>query len=102
MQNKKSYGSVLEMVKDISDPEFAKEFEKLLKANTVYVYTNYHGDMQVFSSLKLAKRFAQDNYVAKNNDSPILTWKINWRLGIWIHDEYNEFVRIDRKKIIKA
>lgn len=52
------YSSVLEMVRDLSDPKFAQKFEKQLKKLTVWVYIDLEKNfVQVFKRFKSAKRF---------------------------------------------
>lgn len=52
----KKYKTTLAMVKDLSDPEFTRDFEKHMKSKTVYVcYDVDSASFEVFSELKLAK-----------------------------------------------
>jgi epoxyqueuosine reductase QueG len=89
----KKYKSVLAMVKDLSDPAFAKEFEKKLKKETVYVYSNMDdGEVEVFSSLKLAKQWAEQRLGEK------VQWEGNTLRGVWQY----EYAFIHRKKIIRC
>jgi len=89
----KRYKSVLAMVKDLSSPEFAKEFEERLKKETVYVYSNMDdGDVQVFSSLKLAKKWAGGRMGEK------IKWEGNALKGVWQY----EYAFIHRRKIIRV
>jgi hypothetical protein len=88
----KRYKSVLAMVKDLSSPAFAKEFEKTLKKETVYVYTNEDdGDVEVFSELKLAKKFAE----ARIGE---VEWEGDSIRGAWSDGNYAHIVR---KKIVR-
>lgn len=62
----KRYNSVLAMVKDLSSPEFAKDFEKHLKKETVYVYFSASEcEVEVFSTLRLAKKWAENRLDVK-------------------------------------
>jgi hypothetical protein len=89
----KKYKSVLAMVKDLSDPEFAKEFEKRLKEQTVYVYVDvedyYHTD--VFVTLNAAKKYASSIY-----GGTIDGWVASPQIGIWTFGPH----RILRRKIM--
>lgn len=52
------YGSILEMVRDLSDPKLAHKFEKHLKKLTVWIVFNTEKDfVQVFKRFKSAKLF---------------------------------------------
>lgn len=81
------------MVKDISDTKFVKEFKKKLKENTVYIVLDKDSlKIEVFSSLKLAKKFVTDTLERK------VTWFSNPHVGFWLFGSYI----IRRKQIVKA
>jgi hypothetical protein len=81
----KKYDSVLAMVRDTSDKEFADKFEATLKEKTVYVYVDVSLNVEVFTSLRKAKAWYKKNYPDRKLEMVIkdLKWSDIYKVVIW-------------------